>query len=60
VNFKDLLMQAKSNQAFAVRQIIDMYKPLLLKESIVGGVFDEDLFQELMMTLLNCIQKIKI
>jgi len=57
MNFKNLLIRAKSNESSAVQQILDMYKPLLLKESVDHGVFDDDLFQDLCMTLLNCIQK---
>lgn len=60
MNFKDLLLLAKSNEAFAIKKLIEMYKPLLIKESIIDGVFDEDLFQELQMTFLHCIEKIKI
>lgn len=32
-----------------------MYQPLLIKKAIVDGVFDEDLCQELSVTLLRCI-----
>ena len=60
MNFKELLAQAQSGIQAAVQQILDMYKPLLLKESIDRSVFDEDLFQELCITLLQCIQKFKI
>jgi len=37
-----------------------MYKPLLVKNSMERNVFDEDLFQELSITLLNCIMKFRI
>jgi hypothetical protein len=60
VNFKELLLRAKDGEAFAVERIAEMYRPLLIKESIVNGVFDEDLYQELWLTLLNCVRKIKI
>jgi len=60
MNFKELLLTAKDMDEAAVNLITKMYNPLLMKESIVNGVFDEDLFQELWLTLLNCIQKIKI
>jgi len=60
MDFKDMLLQAKNNEEFAIKQITDMYNPLLMKESIIDGVFDEDLYQELWLTLKNCIQKIKI
>jgi len=60
MNFKELLILAQRGEAFAVNKILDMYKPLLIKESIIDGTFDEDLYQEQMITLLRCIQKFKI
>lgn len=60
MNFKELLTLAKNGEDLAIKKIVEMYKPLLIKESIVDGIFDEDLYQELMLTLLRCIQKIKI
>lgn len=60
MNFKELLILAQSGEDLAIKKIVEMYKPLLIKESIIDGIFDEDLHQELMLTLLRCIQKIKI
>lgn len=60
MNFKELLMLAKSNENFAVKKLLDMYKPLLMKESVVDGIFDEDLYQELQITFLRCVEKIKV
>ena len=60
MNFKEQLIRAKDNDDNAIKEITDMYKPLLLKESIINGVFDEDLYQELWTILLFCIRKIKI
>ena len=58
MNFKELINRAKEKDDNAIKEIAAMYKPLLMKESIINGVFDEDLYQELWLTLLNCIQKI--
>jgi len=60
LNFKELLARAKENEACAINELTAMYKPLLIKESVVNGVFDEDLYQELWLTMLNCIRTIKI
>lgn len=60
MNFKDLLLGAKENAPGAAAEILSMYKPLLLKESIADGVYDEDLYQELCMVLLHCIRKFKV
>lgn len=43
-----------------VSQIIEMYKPLLIKESIINGHFDEDLFQEECITLLRCVEMFRL
>lgn len=57
MNFKELLIQAKSGDKEAEESILALYKPLLIKESRFDGTFDEDLYQELCITLLNCIRK---
>jgi len=60
MNFMELLARAKENDTQALNEIAAMYRPLLIKESIVNGVFDEDLYQEQWLTLINCIRKIRI
>lgn len=60
MNFKELLLQAKDGSEVAAVEILNLYKPLLLKESLTGGIFDEDLYQELCVTLINCIHKFHI
>ena len=60
MSFKETLLRAKGMDSTAMSTIISMYTPLLIKEAIVQNMFDEDLYQELQATLLNCIQKIKI
>lgn len=57
MNFKDLISRAKDDDLQAKESILELYKPLLVKESIINGVFDEDLYQELCVTLLDCIRK---
>lgn len=60
MNFKELLLQAKNGDLQAVSTILCMYRPLLLKQSVIDGTFDEDLFQELSITILRCIETIKL
>lgn len=60
MNFKELLLRAKDDEPGAVNQVLEMYRPLLLKESISAGLFDEDLYQELCMTMIYCIRKFKV
>ncbi len=60
MKFRDLLLWAKAGDQAAICAILEMYKPLLLKESIVSGVLDEDLYQELCMTVIHCIEKFRV
>ena len=60
MNFKELLQRAKINDQQAKQEIIAMYRPLLVKEAVVSGVFDEDIYHELCEILLLCIQKFLI
>ena len=60
MNFKDLLLQAKDGSESAVIELLELYKPLLLKESLHDGRFDEDRYQELCITLLGCIRNFRI
>ena len=57
MNFKELITNAKAGDSAAIEQLLKMYHPLLIKESIVEGVFDEDLYQELCFRFLYCIEK---
>lgn len=60
MNFEMLLERAKAGDKEAREEIFRMYRPLLIKNSMDQNVFDEDLYQELSATLLNCIQKFQI
>lgn len=58
--FKELLKQAKIGNDPAIAEIMNMYRPLLIKNSIINGSYDEDLFQELSITLLKCIRQFRV
>lgn len=60
MNFKELLSRAKDDDLRAKEILLERYKALLMKESIIGGVFDEDLYQDLCVTLLDCIRKFHV
>ena len=55
-NFSELLIKAKQKDEEATLKIIEMYKPALLKNSMINNIFDEDLYQQLITVLLRCIQ----
>ena len=53
MNFECLLLSAKAGNEDAITAILQMYRPLLLKYAIIDGVLDEDLYQELCITLMR-------
>jgi DNA-directed RNA polymerase specialized sigma24 family protein len=60
MNFEDLLRRAKEGDAEAIKEIHLMYRPLLIKNAMEFGVFDEDLYQELCAALMQCIRMFTI
>ena len=60
MNFKELIIKAKRGENEAQERLLEMYKPLLSKESIVDGIFDEDLYQELCFRFVQCIDKFEL
>ena len=60
MNFLELLICAKAGDNDAAERILTMYQPLLVKESVLDGALDEDLYQELVSELLQCIQRFRI
>ena len=60
MNFKDTLISAKANDTMATMRLVNQYRPLLIKFSLINGNFDEDLYQNLIVNLLVCIQLFRI
>ena len=60
LNFQELIIRAKRGENSAIEELLEMYRPLLTKESIIEGVFDEDLYQELCYRFIQCIDKFEI
>ena len=60
MNFKELLLRAQADDQQAKEKLLLLYQPLLMKESVVNGLFDEDVYQELCVTLLTCIKRFKV
>lgn len=56
MSFDELLFRAKAGDMEARAEIFEMYRPLLIKNALVNGRFDEDLYQELTVELLKCIR----
>ena len=45
MNFLELLICAKAGDNEAAERILTMYQPILVKESVLDGALDEDLYQ---------------
>lgn len=56
MEFEEILYRAKQGDKLAKQQIIEIYQPMLIRNSLVNGRFDEDLYQELIIETMRCIQ----
>ena len=59
MNFIELLTDATMNPV-GTERLIELYRPMLTRAAIIDGVFDEDLYQELVMVLLRCVRSFQI
>lgn len=60
MSFEEVLFQAQMGNQKAILQILEMFRPLLIKNSLVSGKFDEDLYQELRIEVLKCIRNFRV
>lgn len=60
MEFQQLLEKAKSHDPQAVETLFEMYRPLLLKNAYINGIFDEDLWQEQCLQFLVVILRFSI
>jgi len=60
MDFKELLIRAKRGEKNAQEELLKMYQALIMKESIVENVFDEDLYQELCYRFMCCVEIFKV
>ncbi len=56
MNFVELLQSAKAGNEASIVELLQLYDPMLTKAAVVDRVFDEDLNQELRISLLRCIR----
>ena len=56
MKLRDLLILAKLGDRGAMETLLKTYRPLMLKAAIIDGEFDEDLFQELQIAFMHCVQ----
>ena len=60
MSFREMLLRAKAGDEKAKLELLEKYKPLLIKNSILNGYFDEDLYQEQCLILMRCIDLFSI
>lgn len=53
---REIFDNAQNGDKDSIQKILEMFEPLVRKNSHIGGKFDEDCFQELNIKLINCIQ----
>lgn len=56
MEFEKILFRAQQGETQFIEQIIEMFRPMLVRNSLVNGWFDEDLYQELVIQMLKCIK----
>lgn len=54
MEFRELLYRARLGDQESIMEIFEMYRPLLVRNALVDGFFDEDLYQELIVEFLRC------
>ena len=57
MTFRDTLIRAKLGDETAKLEMLEKYKPMLIKNSILNGRFSEDLYQEQCLVLMKCINQ---
>lgn len=55
MEFEELLVRAHQGDVKAIEQILEMFRPMLIRNSRIKGGFDEDLYQELLVETLRRI-----
>ena len=43
-----------------MERILEMFRPMLIRNALIKGIFDEDLYQELVIETLKCIKKFRM
>ncbi len=60
MKFEELLICAKLGDDSARQKLLEMYRPMLIKASLINGILDEDLYQEQCIVLLRCMDRFVI
>ena len=60
MEFEEILFRAQQGDKKAVERILEMFHPMLIRNALIKGIFDEDLYQEFVYTMLQCILKFPV
>ena len=60
MEFEEILFRAKQGDKKAVERILEMFRPMLIRNALIKGIFDKDLYQELVIETLKCIKKVRM
>lgn len=56
MEFEEMLLKAKQGHPEAVERLLKMFNPMLIRNSLIRGQFEEDLYHELIIEMLKCIR----
>ena len=56
MEFEEILYRVQQGETQSIQQIIEMYRPMLIRNALVKGGFDDDLYQELIAETMKCIR----
>ncbi|WP_114300076.1 helix-turn-helix domain-containing protein [Anaerobacterium chartisolvens] len=60
LKIRTLILQAKAGDQEAFNQLRDIFNPMIIKYSYLFGSKDEDLYSELIIAFIKCINKFEI
>ena len=55
MEFEEILFRAQQGDKKAVERILEMFHPMLIRNALIKGIFDEDLYPELVIEVVRCI-----
>lgn len=58
--FSNLLNLAKNGDVCATTKLLEIFDPMLKKNSKINGKINDDLYQELRIKLINCVKKFEL
>lgn len=56
---RELFEVAQNGNDDALSKLLEIFKPVIVKNSMIDGRFDEDCFQELIVKFIECIKNFK-